>query len=83
MSDAHEKLRNQHSHHTPNKEGADLFHSIRQRVLDLAIFIEDKIPNGRDKALAQTKLDECRMWMCSATAMSMPISDNLVINNPL
>jgi hypothetical protein len=36
--------------------------SVRQNCLILALFINEKVPEGREKALAITALEEVMMW---------------------
>lgn len=76
-------LRTQHSHRTPDPETIKLLSEIRQQFLDLAVFIEVKLPPGREKALVHTKLDEARMWACNAAVSGGQISDSLEINIPV
>ena len=35
---------------------------IRQKLLDILRYIDGNCPNGREKSLALTKLEECMMW---------------------
>lgn len=36
--------------------------SVRTHCLELAQFINEKVPEGREKSLAITKLEEVMMW---------------------
>ena len=42
--------------------------SVRQACWDLADFINAKVPEGREKALAMTKLEEVMFWANAAIA---------------
>lgn len=75
-------LRIQVSHRAPNEEAQALLRQIRQRVLDLAVFIDDQLPPSRDRSLAMTKLDEVRMWACNAAVAGGEIREELTVNIP-
>lgn len=77
-----ESLRVQHSHRIPDTEQQKLLREIRQRFLDLATFIDAALPKSREQSLAQTKLDECRMWACNAATLGGEIKDQLTVNHP-
>jgi len=42
--------------------------SVRQRCAELATFLNEKLPDGRDKALALTHLEEVMFWGNAALA---------------
>lgn len=44
--------------------------SVRQHCLELAKFINKKVPEGREKSLAITKLEEVMMWANAGIARS-------------
>jgi hypothetical protein len=42
--------------------------SVRYNSQKLALFFEEKLPSGREKALAITKLEEAMFWANAAIA---------------
>lgn len=75
-------LRVQHSHRAPDEDAQRRLREIRQRCLDLAIFIDDQLPPSRERSCALTKLDEARMWACSAAVAGGEIREDLAVNVP-
>lgn len=47
--------------------------AVRTHCADLAHFINEHVPDGREKALAITHLEETMMWSNAAIARAMPI----------
>lgn len=74
------ELMHQHAHRVPDDDTQKRLRAIRQRTLDLSLFLNDALPNSREKALAQTKLDECRMWACNAATLSGEVKEPLDCN---
>jgi hypothetical protein len=58
-------LKNRIKHHKPNDDGIALITDMRIRALGWAIDIRNSVPEGREQALALTKLEECLFW-CNA-----------------
>lgn len=75
-------LRVQHSHRAPDEDAQRRLREIRQRCLDLAIFIDDQLPPSRERSCALTKLDEARMWACSAAVAGGEIREDIAVNIP-
>lgn len=75
-------LRVQHSHRAPDQDAQQRLREIRQRCLDLAVFIDDQLPPSRERSCALTKLDEARMWACSAAVAGGAIREELTVNIP-
>lgn len=62
-------LKHRFMYHPPKDESvADLHAATRQNCLELAIFINERAPEGREKAVAMTKLEECMFWVNAAIA---------------
>lgn len=76
------ELRMQHAHRAPDADQQVLLHALRQRFLDLAVWVECKLPAGREKALVQTKLDEARQWARNSVVSKAEVRGDLVINRP-
>jgi hypothetical protein len=55
-------------HAATTTEKADAHTSVRQRCRQLADFINEACPDGREKSLAITKLEEVMFWANGAIA---------------
>lgn len=51
-----------HLKHNPTESGHDTMELIRRAVICLDYTLTENLPDGRDKSLALTKLEEVRMW---------------------
>jgi len=61
-------LANSHGYHKPDERRVQKHETVRQLTARLAQELRDLCPPGRDVAVAQTKLDEVRMWANKAIA---------------
>lgn len=60
---SNEELTKRFSYHAPKNEGTKKAHEeIRQACLQLALFVNLQVPEGREKSLAITHLEEVMMW---------------------
>lgn len=57
-------------HAAPTEEKRNLHTSMRQACYEVARTIDEKAPDGREKSLAITKLEEAMMWANAAVARS-------------
>lgn len=58
-----EDLINRFKHHPPkDKSTADLHEQVRSEIGNAADFVNKFVPEGREKSLAITKLEEAMMW---------------------
>lgn len=55
-------IENRFTYHRPTEAQAAKYPRIRDKAKELAYLIDELCPNGREKALAMTKLEECVMW---------------------
>ena len=51
-----------HLNHKPNPAGIVAIENIRRSIIALEETLDLTVPAGREKSLALTKLEECRMW---------------------
>lgn len=64
-----EELENRFAFHAATTEEKRNEHtSVRQNCLQLALFLNEKLPEGREKALAITHLEEVMLWGNAAIA---------------
>lgn len=63
-----ERLNWDFEHHAPNSESVTAHEMVRSRARALAGFINDFVPDGREKSLAITKLEEVMFWANAAIA---------------
>lgn len=62
-------LQHRFAFHAATTEEKKMEHtSIRQACLDLALHLNDKLPDGREKSLAFTHLEEVMFWGNAAVA---------------
>lgn len=54
-----------------DEEHMQLIEDIYRAVKRLGDFIHDNLPEGREKSLAITKLQECQMWADQAVVQSI------------
>ena len=59
---SHADLKNRFSSHPANGSLAKDSAVVREAILTAAYHIEDTVPNGREKSLAFTKLEEAMFW---------------------
>lgn len=62
-------LEHRFAYHAPTTEEKKNAHSaVRTKCLELAKFINEKVPEGREKSLAVTHLEEVMLWSNAAIA---------------
>jgi hypothetical protein len=55
-------------HHVPDTARAEAHRLTRERIKKLALDLQDRLPEGREKSLAMTKLEEAMFWANAAIA---------------
>lgn len=63
-------LENRFTYHAPKSDQATRYQMLRQEGLALALSIENACPDGREKALAITNLEQAIFWANAAIARS-------------
>lgn len=62
-------IKNRFMYHPPKHEGIALLHTeVRNRLESVAHFFNHQLPEGREKSLAITHLEEAMMWANAAIA---------------
>ncbi|MBU3098377.1 MULTISPECIES: Acb2/Tad1 domain-containing protein [Clostridium] len=62
------QLENNFKYHTPIEGQTEKYNKIREKAKELAYLIDKICPNSREKALANTKLEEVSMWANASIA---------------
>jgi hypothetical protein len=55
-------LENRFTYHKPTEKQAEKYEMLRSMIKQAAYMVTDLVPEGREKALALTKLEEAVMW---------------------
>lgn len=66
-----DELRNRFGYHPATPETIPLHENVRALSLELAVIFDQGLPEGREKALALTKLQEAAMWANAAIACNL------------
>jgi len=61
-------IENRFTYHTPTGTKGETFEKLRAGAKILALIMNDRIPESREKSLAITKLEESIMWANAAVA---------------
>jgi hypothetical protein len=70
MAIAKEEIDNRFTYHAPKLGQAELYQDIREKAKELAYLIESVVPDGREKALAFTNLEQAVFWANAGIARS-------------
>lgn len=62
------EIRDRFRYHPPSAEGIEAHAGLTEWFVGLAKFIEDICPDGREKSLVMTKLEEAKFWASAAVA---------------
>lgn len=63
-----EQIENNYKYHAPRSGQAEKYDQLRSKAKELAYLIDELCPNSREKALANTKLEESMMWANASVA---------------
>ena len=63
-------IENNFTYHAPKEGQSKLYEDIRNKAKELAYLIDGICPNGREKSLAFTKLEESVFWTNAGIARS-------------
>lgn len=76
-AESRKSLAHQHAHRVPDPNTQATLKSLRQAFLDVAALVDSLLPPGRERSLAQTRIDEARMWACNAATMHCDVKEPL------
>jgi hypothetical protein len=65
-----QEIENVFTYHAPKGDQTDRYQELREESKTLALMIEDKCPDSREKSLAMTKLREAVMWANASIAIN-------------
>lgn len=65
-----ERIENAFSYHAPEDGQPEKYQAIREKAKELAYLIDELVPDGREKSLAQTNLEQATMWANAGIARS-------------
>ena len=68
---SHEELKERFRYHSLTPKQRMAINSVRDTTMGLAVILNERLPEGREKSLAMTKLEECAMWANKAIAHSI------------
>lgn len=66
-----EELRERYYYHRPTVESANLHEQVNAQLFEVAKFLRDILPPGREANIAQTKLQEVRYFSNAAIAIEL------------
>lgn len=62
------EIEDRFTYHPPTEEGKERHHVLSQCFVSLAELVESVCPEGREKSLALTKLEEAKFWASASVA---------------
>lgn len=68
------EIDNRFSYHKPDEQACAKIQAIRDGLKEVAHFLNDSLPEGREKSLAVTHLEETMFWSSAAIARAFSIA---------
>jgi len=62
------EIKNRVTYHAPSPEGVERHEAIAGNFIELMHVIEAIMPDGREKSIVFTKLEEAKMWASAGVA---------------
>lgn len=67
--DMKQKIEQSFTYHAPKGDQPGRYLTLRNAAKELALMINESVPEGREKSLAITKLEEAIMWANKGIAL--------------
>ena len=67
--------RTDHLNHKPDGDAVLKIEALRRAAINYETLILDTVPEGRERSLAVTKLEECRMWAIKGVVLPCPVDE--------
>jgi hypothetical protein len=64
----HDEIKDKFNYHSPSPAGALRHASLSAAFVELAELVEKVVPDGREKALAFTALEQAKFWASAGVA---------------
>lgn len=68
VQQVNEQIKNNYMYHAPKESQAEKYDQLRSKAKELAYLIDELCPNSREKALANTNLEQSIMWANASVA---------------
>jgi hypothetical protein len=63
-----DEIRERFTYHPPSDGGAQRHRVLSESFIELAQLVDDVSPDGREKSLAMTSLEQAKFWASAAVA---------------
>jgi hypothetical protein len=71
-----EQIENAFRYHRPIQDAQKVMKELRAQFRDLAHVINEVVPDGHEKALALTNLEQAQFWSNAGITRSYPVTDD-------
>jgi len=78
MSVGKERLENDFTYHKANENQVDRYEYLRENAKALANAIDERVPDGREKSLALTNLEQAIFWANAGIARNKTDHQDLI-----
>lgn len=63
-----DEIRDRFTYHPPSPDGVERHARLSDLFCNIAAAIQEIVPDGRERALVMTKLEEAKMWASAGVA---------------
>lgn len=68
MALSSDEIKNRVTYHAPSPAGVERHKRLSEAAAEILKTIEEVVPDGREKSLAITKIEEAKMWASAGVA---------------